>query len=193
LEDFAVYTNILSRRSMALTLAALPVGFVIAAETPASPKTKSVAAADGLSHTAEAIRQEVTFDASPQRVYQALTAAKDFDSITRLSDGAALLAAAGAKPTAISSEVGGTFTLFGGYITGRHLEMLPNERLVQAWRAGSWSPGAYSIAAFHLTAEGGKTKLAFEHRGFPNGQGVSLAPGWHAHYWEPLAKYLAQS
>jgi activator of HSP90 ATPase len=193
LEDSAVPSNIISRRSLALTLAALPVGFVSAADTSAAPKTKSAAAADGLSHTAEAIRQEVTFDASPQRVYQVLTSTKDFDSTTRLSDGAVLLAAAGAKPTAISAEVGGSFTLFGGYITGRHLEMLPNERLVQAWRAASWNPGAYSIAAFHLTAEGGKTKLAFEHRGFPNGQGISLAPGWHSHYWEPLAKYLAQS
>jgi activator of HSP90 ATPase len=44
--------------------------------------------------------------------------------------------------------VGGTFTLFGGYVTGRNLEMLPDERLVQAWRAGSWKPGAFSIAAF---------------------------------------------
>jgi activator of HSP90 ATPase len=71
--------------------------------------------------------------------------------------------------------------------------MLPNERLVQAWRAGSWNPGDYSVAAFRLTAEGGKTKLNFEHRGFPNGNGISLAPGWRVHYWEPLAKFLAQA
>jgi uncharacterized protein YndB with AHSA1/START domain len=186
-----VPSNTLSRRSLALTLAALPVGLVIAAETPPAPKAKS-AGADGLSRTSEAIRQEVTFDASPQRVYQALTTTKDFDSITRLSDGAVLLAAAGAKPTAISSEVGGPFTLFGGYITGRHLEMLPNERLVQAWRAGGWKSGGFSIAAFYLTADGGKTKLNFEHRGFPNGEGASLAHGWHSHYWEPLGKFLAQ-
>ena len=183
----------ISRRSLALSLAALPVGLVIAAEKPpAPPKHKSAAAADGLSHTSEAIRQEVMLEASPQRVYQALTTTEDFDKITRLSDGAALLDAAGAKPTAISGEVGGSFTLFGGYITGRHLEMLPNERLVQAWRAGSWRAGGFSIAAFYLTAEGGKTKLIFEQRGFPNGNGVSLAQGWHSHYWEPLAKYLAQ-
>jgi activator of HSP90 ATPase len=190
LEDSAVQSNILSRRSLALTLAALPVGLVIAAETPAAPKDKSSAAADGLSHTSEAIRQEVVFEAGPQRVYQALTAAKDFDMITRLSDGAALLAAAGAKPTAIGTEVGGPFTLFGGYVTGRHLEMLPNERLVQAWRAGSWKPGEFSVAAFYLAAEGGKTRLKFEHRGFPNGEGASLAKGWRVHYWEPLAKFL---
>jgi activator of HSP90 ATPase len=192
LENYAVTSNFISRRSLAIGLAALPAGLVIAAE-PAAPNAKIPAAANGLSHTAEAIRQEVTFDASPQRVYQALTVTKDFDMITRLSDGAALLSAAGAKPTAISAELGGPFTLFGGYITGRHLEMLPNERLVQAWRAGSWKAGGFSIAAFYLTAEGSKTKLNFEHRGFPNGNGVSLAQGWHAHYWEPLAKFLAQS
>ena len=184
----------ISRRSLTLTLAALPVGLVIAAELPtAPPQDKSSATADGLSHTSEAIRQEVTLDASPQRVYQALTSTKDFDSITRLSDGAALLDAAGAKPTAISTEVGGSFTLFGGYITGRHLEMLPSERLVQAWRAGSWKTGGFSIAAFYLTAEAGKPKLTFEHRGFPDGNGVSLAHGWHSHYWAPLAKFLVQS
>ncbi len=184
----------ISRRSLALTLAALPVGLVIAAETSAAPpKEKSSAdAAPGLTHNAEAIRQEVTLDASPQRVYEALISTKDFDMITRLSDGAALLAAAGAKPTAISTELGGSFTLFGGYITGRHIEMLPNERLVQAWRAGSWKAGEFSIAGFHLTAEGGKTRLKFDHRGFPNGNGNSLAHGWYSHYWEPLAKFLAQ-
>ena len=178
---------------MVMGLAALPVGIAAADEPAASAKgVNAQAAADGLSHASEAIRQQVTLDASPQRVYEALTRSKDFDAITRLSDGAVLLAASGAKPTAISTEVGGPFTLFGGYVTGRHLEMLPNERLVQAWRAGSWKPGEFSIAAFYLTAAGGKTKLNFEHRGFPDGNGTSLAHGWHVHYWEPLAKFLAQ-
>ncbi|SRR5258708_178554 len=178
-------SNTLSRRSLVIGLAVSPVGFDAAAKTPAG-------AADGLSSASEMIRQEVTLDAGPQRVYEALTTAKDFDMITRLSDGATLLAAAGAKPTAISTGVGGDFTLFGGYITGRHVEMLPGERLVQAWRTGSWKPGEFSIAAFYLAGEGGKTRLRFEHRGFPHGDGATLARGWHVHYWEPLAKFLAQ-
>jgi hypothetical protein len=45
--------------------------------------------------------------------------------------------------------------------------LLPGERLVQAWRAASWKPEQYSIAAFSLTAQGANTKLSFEHRGFP--------------------------
>jgi activator of HSP90 ATPase len=192
LENFDMQVPHISRRSLALTLAALPVGLVIA-DTSAAPKAQRFAAADGLSHTAEAIRQEVTVEGIPQRVYQALTATKDFDMISRLSDASVLLDATGAIPTSISTEVGGPFTLFGGYVTGRHLEMLPNERLVQAWRAASWKPGEFSIVSFDLTAQGGKTKLNFEHRGFPSGNGVVLAQGWHSHYWEPLGKFLAQT
>lgn len=182
----------ISRRSLALSLAVLPVGLVVAAGASADPKAKSSAAPEDVSHTAEAIRQQVTLDAGPQRVYEALTRSKDFDTITRLSDGAVLLKAAGATPTSISTEAGGPFTLFGGHITGRNIEMLPGERLIQAWRAGNWKAGAYSIAAFYLTAEGTKTRLDFEHRGFPAGEGASLAQGWQSHYWEPLAKFLAQ-
>jgi uncharacterized protein YndB with AHSA1/START domain len=181
------------RRSIALGLALSPVKLIVAAETSARLQGASPAAPEGLSHIAEAIRQQVTLDASPERIYQALTNSSDFDTITRLSDGAVLLRAAGAKPTSISTAVGGPFTLFGGYITGRQLEMLPGERLVQAWRAGSWNAGAFSIAVFRLAAAGGKTTLDFEHRGFPDGNGASLARGWHAHYWEPLAKFLAQA
>lgn len=184
----------ISRRALAIGLAALPVGLAIAAEGSATSKAKAAApAADGLSRNSEAIHQEVTLNASPQRVYEALISGKDFDMITRLSDAAVLLSAAGAKATAISAEVGGSFTLFGGYVIGRHLEMLPAERLVQAWHAASWKPGDFSIADFRFAAHGAKTRLKFEHRGFPNGDGETLAHGWHVHYWEPLAKFLAQA
>ena len=179
----------LSRRSFTMTLATTPFGLIAAQSTIAPAEGL---AGTGLSHNSELIRQEVLLDASPQRVYLALTTTEDFGRITRLSDGAALLDAAGAKPTAISTELGGAFTLFGGYITGRQLDMLPGERLVQAWRAGSWKAGSFSIAAFYLAAQNGKTRLSFEHRGFPDGNGASLAHGWRSHYWEPLAKFLKQ-
>jgi activator of HSP90 ATPase len=194
LEDSNVYSTRISRRALATRIAALPLALTAAARGSAAPNSNNVAVAitDGLSHASEAIHQELLFNAGPQRVYGALTSGKSFDAITRLSDGDALLKAMGAKPTTINAEVGGTFTLFGGYVTGRNLEMLPDERLVQAWRAASWKPGAFSIAAFSLVKDGAKTKLSFEHRGFPDGEGASLAQGWHAHYWGPLTTFLSQ-
>jgi|SRR5580658_492722 activator of HSP90 ATPase len=145
---------------------------------------------DGISRTAEAIHQEPVIKASRKRVYEALTDAKQFDKVIQLS-GVMQAMHLSDKPAEISREVGGAFALFGGYITGRHVELVPNERIVQAWRAGSWPPGAYSIARFELVEQGVATKIVFDHTGFPKGEAEVLASGWKAHYWEPLGKLLA--
>ena len=68
---------------------------------------------------------------------------------------------------------------------------MPDERIVQAWRAGSWEPGVYSIAEFELMEQDSGTRLVFNHKGFPKDLGEHLASGWKMNYWEPLAKFLA--
>jgi activator of HSP90 ATPase len=147
-------------------------------------------AEDGISRTAESIHQEAVFKASRKRVYKALLDTKQFDKVIQLS-GVMRSMPPGGKPTEISREVGGAFTLFGGYITGRQVELVPNERIVQAWRTGAWAPGVYSIAKFELVEQGSGTKIVFDHTGFPKGEAEVLASGWKAHYWEPLDKLLA--
>ncbi len=139
---------------------------------------------------AQAIHQEEVFKARRRRVYEALTDAKQFDKVVKLSAAMKSMSLAD-KPTEISREAGGAFSLFGGYVTGRHIELVPDERIVQAWRAGSWGPGLYSIARFELKEEGSGTKIVFDHRGFPDGTAQHLVEGWYGNYWEPLAKYLA--
>jgi activator of HSP90 ATPase len=145
---------------------------------------------DEISRTAESIHQEASFEASRKRVYEALTDAKQFDKVIQLS-GVTQAMHLGDKPAEISREVGGAFALFGGYITGRQVELVPNERIVQAWRTGGWPPGVYSIARFELVEQGPVTKLVFDHTGFPKGEAETLASGWKAHYWQPLAQLLA--
>jgi activator of HSP90 ATPase len=95
---------------------------------------------DEISHTADAIHQEPVFTASPKRVYDALTDAKLFTRVVQLS-GALQAMHLPDKPAEISRDVGGAFSLFGGFITGRHVELVPNVRVVQAWRPGDWPPG----------------------------------------------------
>jgi activator of HSP90 ATPase len=137
---------------------------------------------EGISHTSESIHQEVVFKASRKRVYEALTEEKRFSQVTDfIMKGAS---------TEISREVGGAFSIFGGVILGRHIELVPNERVVQAWREKDWTPGVFSIVRFELDEQGAETKLVFDHTGFPQGAAVHLAPGWWSHYWEPLQKYL---
>ena len=76
-------------------------------------------------------------------------------------------------------------------IAGRNLELVPNERIVQAWRVGNWDPGVYSVAKFELKPEGSGTRLVFDHSGFPEKEKDHLESGWKANYWDPLQKHLA--
>jgi len=150
------------------------------------------AAGDEISHTNDAIHQEVVFKASRARVYEALTDSKQFDAVTKFS--AAMqssMVPAGAPAATVSREPGGAFSAFGGYVTGRQIELVQGQRIVQAWRAGSWGPGIYSIAKFELAEQGSGTKVIFDHTGFPAGEASHLAEGWHGNYWQPLEKFLS--
>ena len=177
-----------NRRDLSLFAGALFAGLSRVEAKAAGDTT----APDGseISHTNDAIHQEVGFSASPERVYETLTTASQFDKVVQLS--AAMKSGALAhSPTQISTDEGGAFVLFGGYITGRHIELVPHARIVQAWRSASWPAGIYSIARFELLPMGKGTKLVFDHTGFPAGTAPHLAAGWHGNYWEPLAKVLA--
>jgi activator of HSP90 ATPase len=138
---------------------------------------------NGISRTCECIHQEIEIKASRDRVYQALTDAKQFSKVTDLVMPNAA--------TTISPEQGGAFSIFNGIISGRNIEMVPSERLVQAWREKNWEPGIYSLVKFQLKEQGTGTKLVFDQTGIPDGHAGHLAPGWKSHYWEPLKKYLA--
>jgi activator of HSP90 ATPase len=188
-----------TRRDFFLHLAALAptlgiAGFCLASAIgPAAASDDT--AADGVSQTADAIHQEIVVQAAPERVYAALTDAGQFDKIIDLSGirQSGMLPAKANKPTQLRSEAGSAFTLFGGFITGRQIQLVPNVRIVQAWRAAGWEPGVFSIAKFELVKQGAATKIVFDHTGFPKGAGKGLAGGWHKNYWEPLTKFLAQA
>jgi activator of HSP90 ATPase len=121
------------------------------------------------------IHQEVTFSAAPSRVYQALVDLSRFAEIT-------------GAPASGGSTEGASFSVFGGHITGRHVELVEDRRVVQAWRAKTWPEGVYSIVRFELKPEGAGTKLVFDHEAFPADMAEHLSKGWQANYWDNIAK-----
>ena len=123
------------------------------------------------------IHQEIDFNTSPQLLYEALLDANQFTAFS-------------GRPAEINREVGGAFSLFGGHIIGRNVELLPNHRIVQAWRVVTWPEGVYSIAKFELKPHGSGTRLVFDHIGFPEGLHDHLAEGWESNYWMLLKKYF---
>jgi activator of HSP90 ATPase len=127
----------------------------------------------------ERIHQEISVAAPSSRIYEALTDGAQFSKMT------------GGAPAEIDASAGGSFSCFGGMITGRIIECVPGERLVQAWRAKPWEAGVYSIVRFELRSEGKGTRVVLDHTGYPEGQGEHLDKGWHANYWEPLRTLLS--
>jgi activator of HSP90 ATPase len=121
------------------------------------------------------IHQELTLNAAPARIYQALIDAQRFAELT------------GAPASGDASE-GASFSAFGGHISGRHVELVPGKRVVQAWRAKTWPEGLYSLVRFELEAAGNGTKLVFDHDAFPADMKEHLAKGWQDNYWDKLAK-----
>jgi uncharacterized protein YndB with AHSA1/START domain len=124
------------------------------------------------------IHQEIQFDAPPARVYAALT---DADQFSRLTGGA---------PAQMGDEPGSAFSCFGGAIVGHQVELTPDHRLVQVWRAANWPAGAYSLVSFELQPAGKGTRLVIDQFGFPEAEGAHLAEGWHKMYWTPLGQFL---
>jgi activator of HSP90 ATPase len=174
-----------STRRQAIVFGVAAMGWVVSGAT-----AKAAVGDEEISHNAESIHQEVIFKASRKRVYEALTQAREFDKVVRLSAAMKGGMPLGARPTEISAEVGGTFAIFAGHIIGRHLEFVPHERIVQAWRVVDWKAGDYSIAKFVLAEQGADTRVILDHASFPKGLAEHLAEGWRINYWEPLAKML---
>jgi activator of HSP90 ATPase len=123
------------------------------------------------------IRQTATFKASPRDVYEALM---DSEKHSRFTGGR----------TIIDRKVGGKFSAFDGYAEGTNMELIPDRKIVQSWRAGDWPAGHYSQATFLLSESEGKTSLAFTQTGVPEEQYTDISQGWRDYYWKPMKKFL---
>lgn len=129
---------------------------------------------------ARSIEQQVVINADPSRIYDALMDSKRHTEFT-------------GGPAEIENRVGGAMSCHGGFVTGVNIDLKKDQRIVQAWRGKDWADGVYSVATFDLKAEGqNKTKVVFTQHGIPDDQVEHISKGWYSHYWEPLAKYLAQ-
>ncbi len=162
-------------RRRILTGIAAGLGTLAARDISAQTQTPQNPAANA---SLTSLHYELDFKATPQQMYETLLGSKPF-------------AAFSGMPAEIDAKPGGVFSMFGGRIAGRNVELVENQRIVQAWRSASWAAGIYSIAHFEIKPRGAESSLVFDHTGFAAGLHDSLDEGWHGHYWEPLKKYFA--
>jgi activator of HSP90 ATPase len=128
------------------------------------------------------IHLEAVIKASPGQVYEFLTNGEIFSAATD-------------QPARVSDREGEPFSVFGGRVEGRQIELVPGERVVQAWRFGSahpdaWEPGVYSVVRFAMRPEGDATRFVIDHDGIPPEWQDHIRSGYPAFYQEPLASYF---
>lgn len=126
------------------------------------------------------IHQTVLFSIPPHDVYQALM---DSDQHSRFTG----------SPAVISPQVGGAISAYDDYISGSNLELVPDQRIVQSWRAVDWEPGFFSQVEFNLSPTPQGTRLDFTHTHLPEGSEDEFANGWQGNYWEPLQRWFAST
>jgi activator of HSP90 ATPase len=126
-----------------------------------------------------AIHLEACFATTPECVYELLTNGAKFGDVT-------------GRPGKGGGMEGAYFSLFGGWLEGRQVELVAGKRIVQAWRFAEWEPGVYSVVRFTLEPEAGKTKLIVDQCGHPAQYHEHLATNWKPFYFDPLEKHFSK-
>jgi activator of HSP90 ATPase len=129
---------------------------------------------------ATTIRQKALIPAPADEVYDALMNAKKHSAFT------------GSKATC-DPVVGGEFTAWDGYISGKNLELEKGKKIVQEWSTTDW-PDHFPPSRLELTFKKTKsgTEISMIHSNIPADQADELAEGWDEFYWRPLKEYFAK-
>jgi len=125
------------------------------------------------------IHQIVEFNAAPTSVYEMMM---DETLHSDLSGG----------HVTMSKEINGEFSVFEGYCTGHNIELIPGEKIVQAWhfQEDGWPDDHYSTCTFIFKPSTAGCLLDFTQTRIPEHKTEALAQGWKTYYWEPLREYF---
>ena len=121
------------------------------------------------------LKQTYHIHAPVEKVWQALVDPKEID-------------AWGGGPVKMDEKVGTKFSLWGGEIHGKNIEVTPKKKLVQEWFGGKWDEP--SIATFYLSMQAGKTSIDFLQTNIPDNEVEDIADGWKKYYLGPLKSFV---
>ena len=123
----------------------------------------------------KAIRQTYKINAPIEEVWRALVDPKYIN-------------AWGGGPSEMSEKTGFEFSLWGGDIFGKNIEVVPAKLVVQEWFGGKWDKP--SIAKFELSSKDGETIIEFSQTDVPDAEFSDIEQGWRDYYLGPLKDYL---
>jgi len=124
------------------------------------------------------IKQKEIIPATPMEVYEAYIEEEKQTEFT------------GSKATS-DPRIGGEFTAWDGYITGKYIELKPGKKIVQEWKSSDFPEGTPpSRFEIGLRKVKGGTVLTMIHSGVPEEVAEDIGQGWRDYYWVPMKRYF---
>ncbi len=115
--------------------------------------------------------------ASPGEVYLALTTAATIQLWT-------------GEEAIMSTEAGSAFSLWENSITGKNLEFVHNQKIVQEWDFEGEE--AASIVTMKLFADKSGTSLELRHTNIPDEAYDEMVEGWNLNYMLSLSEFFEE-
>lgn len=124
--------------------------------------------------------QDILLPAAPEAVYHTLVEPAQHAAFT-------------GQPALHTNRLDLDFQTYGGFASGRNLELLPGRLIRQVWRAQMepWPATHFSTVSYELRPHAEGTLLRLTHADVPAHLAAAMADGWHQWYWTPLVQYLA--
>ena len=128
----------------------------------------------------EQLKMSVILPVSPQRVYEAWMDSAAHSDFT-------------GSPAQINSNLGGEYSAWDGYISGKTIVLEPFRHIRQTWRTSEFPANAPdSILDIEIEVEGQGSKLTLIHKEIPEGQSEQYRQGWEDFYFSTMKDYFAQ-
>jgi hypothetical protein len=90
--------------------------------------------------------------------------------------------------------LGAEVSAWDGYISGRNLELVPGERIVQSWRTTEFADEHEdSIISVALGEVDGGTLLTLVHTNVPDEHTSYERDGWQQYYFQPMREYFSKT
>ena len=125
----------------------------------------------------ESIELKETFNTTASVMYEVWLSSQRH---THMTGGAAVC----------SDQVGGSFTTWDGYISGKNVSLTVDEEIVQSWRTDEFEDGDEdSTLTSRLKDVDGACEFTLIHTNLPQGESQYEA-GWVEHYFEPMKIYF---
>lgn len=130
---------------------------------------------------AKTITQKIVFkNAKAGALYDMFLNAKQHSAIT------------GGNPAKISAKEGSSFSVHGGYVVGKNLQLIKGKLIVQSWFGSDWDRAELdSIFILRFDQQGKDAILHMTHANVPDKNADGIKKGWTDYYWSPWKKLMS--